>query len=282
MIGRPPTWRDNVTGGRVGVDMRSEARTETPLMTPDNVNPDERNAFYRDAMTVLTGSGVRFMVGGAYALERYTGIGRKTKDIDLFVLPRDVRRVLFTLSSAGYRTQMTEPVWLATAFHDGHFIDIVFNSGNGICLVDESWFDHAPDAEVLGVRVKLGPVEETIWQKAFIMERERFDGADVNHLLLHCGPTLDWERLLARFGDHWPVLLSHLLLFQYSYPGMANAVPRWVMRMLLARVGPPDALPDATDRLCRGTLLSRAQYAPDVENGLFDDARLIESRRVAA
>ena len=25
-----------------------------------------------------------------------------------------------------------------------------------------------------------------IWSKAFIMERERFDGADVAHLLLHC------------------------------------------------------------------------------------------------
>jgi hypothetical protein len=27
--------------------------------------------------------------------------------------------------------------------------------------------------------VKLMPVEESIWTKAFIMERERFDGADI-------------------------------------------------------------------------------------------------------
>jgi hypothetical protein len=26
-------------------------------------------------------------------------------------------------------------------------------------------------------------VEEMVWQKAFIMERERFDGADVVHLI---------------------------------------------------------------------------------------------------
>lgn len=50
------------------------------------------------------------------------------------------------------------------------------------------------------------------------MERERFDGADVAHIILKRGKRLDWGRLLSRFGEHWRVLLSHLILFDYIYP----------------------------------------------------------------
>ena len=51
--------------------------------------------------------------------------------------------------------------------------------------------------------VKLAPAEEMIWSKAFIMERERYDGADVAHLLHACARRMDWQRLLrasARTG----------------------------------------------------------------------------------
>jgi hypothetical protein len=33
------------------------------------------------------------------------------------------------------------------------------------------------------------------------MERERFDGADVAHIILAYGDRLDWRRLLERFGS---------------------------------------------------------------------------------
>jgi hypothetical protein len=255
---------------------------DSALMTPDNVDAEDRNEFYRSALSVLSGAGMPFMVGGSYALERLTGIARKTKDIDIFVLPRDCRRVLDVLGTAGYGVELHDPSWLAKAFHHRHLLDIVFNSGNGMCPVDEEWFAHAPEDEVLGVRVKLGPVEESIWQKAFIMERERYDGADVIHMILHCGRTLDWERLLRRFGDNWQVLLSHLTLFQYSFPSETDIVPRWVMRDLLTRMDAVELSEARTDRLCRGTLLSRYQYLTDIESGDYRDARLISSWGEAA
>jgi hypothetical protein len=52
-----------------------------------------------------------------------------------------------------------------------------------------------------------------IWQKAYVMERERFDGADIVHLLASCAPGIDWKRLMERFGPDWRVLMSHLILF---------------------------------------------------------------------
>ena len=73
--------------------------------------------------------------------------------------------------------------------------------------------------------VQIAPAEETIWSKAFVMERERFDGADVAHLILGHGDKLDWQRLLERFGPHWRVLLAHLVLFGFIFPSARSRVP---------------------------------------------------------
>ena len=64
-------------------------------------------------------------------------------------------------------------------------------------------------------RCTWSPAEEMIWSKAFVMERERYDGADITHILRKSGATIDWVRLLRRFGSHAAVLLSHLVLFQF-------------------------------------------------------------------
>jgi len=72
---------------------------------------------------------------------------------------------------------------------------VIFSSGNGLAVVDDQWFEHATEREVLGTTVKVAPAEESLWSKAFVMERERFDGADVAHIILAYGDRMDWRRL---------------------------------------------------------------------------------------
>src|ERR1051326_5291854 len=136
--------------------------------------------FYRSALKILRNARVPFLVGGAYALCHYSNITRHTKDFNVFLRKTDVSRALSAFAAAGYRAEMVFSHWLAKAYHAEDFVDIIFSSGNGICPVDDLWFHHADSRLVFGVPVQLMPVEEMIWQKAFIMERERFDGADVN------------------------------------------------------------------------------------------------------
>ena len=109
-------------------------------------------------------------------------------------------------------------------------------SGNAVARVDTQWFDHARRDTVLDQDVLLVPPEEMVWSKAFIMERERFDGADVAHVLRACADELDWSRLVRRFGDHFRVLLSHLILFGIIYPGEKSKIPGPVMVHLLDRL----------------------------------------------
>ena len=238
---------------------------------------------YVDVLNLLNESGTPFLVGGAYALAQYSGIERHTKDLDLFVLKQDAEDVLRLFARAGYKTEMTFSHWLGKVFKGEQFIDIIFSSGNAIADVDEEWFEHAPEAEVFGVKVKLSPPEEMIWSKAFIMERERFDGADVAHIIQACAATLDWDRLLRRFGEHWRVLLTHLLLFGYIYPAEQNKIPGWVLKPLLHRVeNEATAIVGEEEPVCQGTCLSREQYLVDVERRGYADGRLEPRGKMSA
>jgi hypothetical protein len=228
-------------------------------IAPSNV------AVYERSLRALSEGCVPFLVGGAWGLAELAGVWRHTKDLDLFVRPEQVGLVLETLVDAGFRTEVLSSVWLGKAWYDELFIDIIFSSGNGIATVDQAWFDHAHPGNVLGIPVLFCPPEETIWSKAWIMERERFDGADVAHLLRARGPSMDWHRLLERFGEHWRVLYAHLVLFGYVYPGERGRIPTWVMLQLSDRMHQDLAAEPVPDRHCLGPLLSRHQYLADLD-----------------
>ncbi|HEY1015421.1 MAG TPA: hypothetical protein VGE07_22125 [Herpetosiphonaceae bacterium] len=231
-------------------------------------------AFYQEAMLALSGAGVPFLVGGAYAFGRYTGIQRHTKDFDVFVIPADRERALAALERIGCRGERTFPHWLAKAFRDDYFVDVIYSGGNGLATVDRAWFDHAVADEVLGIPARLVPAEEMIWSKAFVMERERFDGADIMHVLHHRADQLDWPRLLGRFGAQWRVLYSYLVLFGFVYPCQRERVPAAVMRELAGRLAAELDAPAPPGTPCNGPVISRAQYLIDVEQWGYGDGRL--------
>jgi len=256
---RRPSSRDTHGATRMPGTARRSAR---PL-----------HSFYRAAVTALERARVPFLIGGAYALSHYTGIVRETKDFDLFVMREHFDAALGALQRAGCRTEIAYPHWLGKAHGDDGFVDVIFSSGNGIAHVDEEWFEYAESGVVLGREVLICPAEETLWSKAFIMERERYDGADVAHLLHARGPSFDWARLLRRFGTHWRVLLGHLVMFGYVYPSDRDRIPARIVQELTERlVGEQEQHPPR-HRVCNGTVVSRTQYLVDIEERGYQDGR---------
>ncbi|MGH7214528.1 MAG: nucleotidyltransferase domain-containing protein [Tepidisphaeraceae bacterium] len=245
-----------------------EERHATP------VEPDARTRdFYVDCLRILDRAKIPYVVGGGYAMAYYTGIARNTKDLDIFIKPQDRDRALQTLADAGYRTEFFYPFWIAKALdtQSDAFMDILYNSGNGLCPVDKDWFTHAIDSEVLGYPTRLVPAEEQLWSKAFVQDRDRYDGADVAHLILGLGHKMDWERLLWRFTSHERVLLAHLILFGYAYPSERDKVPAWVIERLEQAVRNEPAHPQ---RVCQGTFISQKSYLWPVQDWGYADGRL--------
>jgi hypothetical protein len=239
--------------------------------------------FYRCALQALVDAKIPFLVGGAFAHACFTGIRRNTKDLDLFIRRADYERIAQLMRSRGWPTDMSYPHWLAKVFCGDDFIDLIFNSGNGVTPVDDRWFRHNMRAVVLGVPVRLANIEDSLTSKTFIMERERFDGADVAHLIQTNAERIDWKSLVERFGNHWRVLLSHLTMFGFIYPGERHRIPNWVMETLIAKLAAETRLPPVEDhRVCGGTLVSREQYLHDIENLGYLDGRLTPASTMTA
>jgi hypothetical protein len=133
----------------------------------------EAQAFYSEALGMLRDSGADFLLGGAFATFHYTGIYRDTKDLDVFCRSVDYPRILKYFAAYGYRTELHDVRWIAKVFSGEYFIDIIFDSVNNICRVDDSWFQYAQEGEFAGIPVKFLAPEDLIWCKSFVQNRER-------------------------------------------------------------------------------------------------------------
>lgn len=242
---------------------------------PEAVLAESSIRFYRHALAILSGAEIPHLVGGAYAYARYTGIERHTKDFDVFIRREDFGRAAWAFKKAGYKTELTFPHWLGKAFKNDDFVDLIFSAGNGVAEVDDEWFEHAVEDKVFGVDVKLIPAEEMIWSKGLIMERERFDGADVAHVIRAVGDRLDWARLLERYGPYWRALYAHIVMFGFIYPSDRGKVPAWVMEQLARRLHDETDAGNAAEKICYGTIISRQQYLKDINDWGYEDARVV-------
>ena len=145
--------------------------------------------------------------------------------------------------------------------------------GNGVALIDNTWLDHSRPGILAACPVRIAPAEELIWHRLFISERHRHDMSDIVHLILCCGETLDWDRLVGRVGEHWPLLLSQVLMFSYVYPGYRTNVPNWVSEQLLERARAEVGINGEDQDLTRGPLISRFSFTIDVTEWGFNSSR---------
>jgi hypothetical protein len=226
----------------------------------------EAHAFYKEALDLLQESGSNFMLGGAFAMFNYTGIYRDTKDLDVFCKASEYPKIMKHFAEKGYKTQLYDVRWLAKVFKGEYFIDIIFDTVNNICTVDDSWYEHAVEGEFAGCKVKFIPPEELIWCKIYVQNRERYDGADVNHIILKYGKKLDWKRIYFRLDRHWHILLAQILQFQFVYPSeFHDIIPKWLFDDLMARAKEQYDLPPAWEKVCRGPIIDQTQYQIDIK-----------------
>lgn len=229
---------------------------------PDHT-PAER--FYAAALDTLNEAGIPYLLGGGWAVRHYTGIARNTKDLDIFCRSVDHQTILMRFAEEGHQVQLCDVRWLAKIISGDHFMDLIWDTTNSICRVDDDWIARARPGTFLGREVRYVPPEELLWCKMYVMNRERFDGADVNHVLLKQGASLDWARLLRHFDPHWHILLGHLLFFQFIYPAdFREIVPTDLFMELLERARAQYDLPPAQERVCRGPIVDQTQYAIDI------------------
>ena len=224
----------------------------------------EARECYRDVVQALRQAEIPCAVGGAFAIHKHTGIWRTTKDLDLFLVASAVPRALEQLRQKGFEIDIEDPVWLAKIRRGKYFVDLITGVGNASLVVEESWIERSVTDEILGIPCKVIRAEELLASKIFVARRERFDGADVVHVIQACGEELDWNRLLELLDPHWELLLWSLVLFAYVYPAHTDVVPERVWDELTQRFAEHIRHPKKNDPF-RGSLVDPKMFAIDVD-----------------
>lgn len=232
-------------------------------------NNEGKYGFFRESLQILNESGLPYLMAGGFALSHYTGLQRDTKDLDVFCTPGEYVHILKLFADKGYKTEATDARWLAKIFKGEHYVDVIFDSVNNIWQLDDIWFAKAAHAELFGVPVLYIPPEELIWSKIYVQNRERYDGADINHVILKCGKTLDWKRLYKYMDRHWHLLLGQIINYQFVYPSDRDNVPKWLFDDLMERARQQYDIPASLEKVCQGPIIDQTQYKTDVTDWGF-------------
>ena len=238
--------------------------------------PEEQATLFREVLMALEEKQFPYAVSGAFALRAHTGICRFTKDLDLFMTAKTSCEVFPYLREHGFDCEVRDPVWLAKARKGEFFVDLITGMSNGVIVVEDSWIERATPVVVYGVKTRVLAPEELVASKIFVAKRERFDGADIAHVIYGTYGSFDWERELHLVGEHWEMLLWSLLLFRYVYPAQTHYVPDTVWRKLLRRLETQISRPHP-DAKFRGSLVDENMFAIDLNEWKL--ANLLEETR---
>jgi Nucleotidyl transferase of unknown function (DUF2204) len=264
----------------------SEPVDKTPTSLPVTSSvpaeiPEKQEALAREVLVALERRRIPFAVAGAFALLQHTGICRATKDLDLFLTSENSSAALRYLQGHGFQCEVCDPVWLAKVHRDDYFVDLITGMSNAAVSVNESWIRYAQPANVLGIKTRVLAAEELLVSKLFVTRRERFDGADIVHIIYATRGKLDWGRILHLADEHWEMLLWALVLFRYVYPAQTHYVPIVLWQDLLGRFLKLTLEPDGKGKF-RGSLIDDNMFAIDVNDwGLDDVLQEYRSRRLS-
>lgn len=219
------------SGPRGEPGVRSGKRALSPRLQFEWVQAvtDEHWALYRAAIHALRKAGIRFLLGGGFALAAYIGRWRDTKDIDFYIMHEDREKAVDALTRAGFADLFSrkpyDRKWIYRSTRRGVIVDIIWAMANQRAQTDELWFGRAQKATVRGEELSVIPMEEFLWCKLYIMQRDHCDWMDVFNLLYAVGPRLNWSHLLARLEEDRPLLKGMLTVYDWLCPRQAKRLP---------------------------------------------------------
>lgn len=194
---------------------------------------------FRAALTAMNEFNIPYVIGGAFAIYSYSGVWRNTNDLDLYIERRYLSRAAEILASQGFkdRGEMAagDREWIYHAVNDGTVVDLIWQPPNHMGTIDESFYASGIDGRFLDVPTRYMAAADLIWTKIFIMNRQRCDWPDIFHVVRSSPASVDWTSLMHRVSNHWPVLLSFIVLFDWVYPNEAQSIPQDVRSDLLNR-----------------------------------------------
>jgi hypothetical protein len=197
--------------------------------------PDEQWRIYQAVIERAQKLEIPFALGGAFAVATYTGYWRNTKDLDLYVLPQYRDRLIHVTREVGlqdyYGEKPYDRWWIYRSYGGDTIVDIIWAMANHRAQIDDLWMS-GPEIELRGYALKVLPAEAMLWDKLYIMQRDRCDWPDVLNLLYVAGSEIRWDYVVRRMGADSALLAGILAVFAWIAPGSARNLPDWLWPQL--------------------------------------------------
>jgi hypothetical protein len=216
------------------VDSVSETTAVHPVWGP-GIDVAEWEVYHR-VIREARSAGVHLAFGGAFATAVYTGHLRNTKDFDFYVLPDQRDAMVEATRRAGlhdhYDREPYDRAWIYRASTDGIIVDTIWAMANLRTRVDQRWISAGPVVALRGELLRAIPIEDLIWSKLYVLQRERCDWGDVLNLIDSRPDVIEWEPLLDRMGEDTPLLAGALSVYAWLAPDRVSRIPGTVWERL--------------------------------------------------
>ncbi len=204
----------------------------------------EQWELYRAVIADAKKAGISFAIGGGLAVGVYSGRWRETKDMDFYVLREDSERLKKVLAKHGlvdyYEQLPYDRQWIYRSIKDKIIVDVIWSMANYHAQVDETWINAGPEIIIRGETLRVVPVEEMIWAKLYVLQKDRCDWPDVINMIYAQRRTLNWNHLVDRLGDDAPLLKALLSIGAWLCPNLPKELPSDLISQIERRsVGVP-------------------------------------------
>jgi hypothetical protein len=207
------------------------ATIESTHRWPD-VTSDAQRAVYNNVVHQVTARGIPFAIGGSLGMAVYAGLLRPSKDLDIYVTPENKDKMIQVMTDVGLRDYYDklpyDRGWIYRSTTDDVIVDTIWQMANRRAAVDENWLTRGPEITVDDQTVRLIPIEEMIWSKLYVLQRERSDWPDILNLIDRRTSEIDWRYLLSRVGEDAPLLGAILTTYAWLSPENALNLPGWI------------------------------------------------------
>ena len=230
-------------------------------MWPETISDDQWSVYQR-VIADSRAAGLRFAIGGGIAVGIYTDHWRVSKDIDFYVLRKDLeilKRILIAAGLVDYYDQLPyDREWIYRSVKGKIIVDTIWAMANYKNDVDDRWLTAGPEVTMRGETFRIVPPEEMIWAKLYVMQKDRTDWPDVLNILYSQRKSLNWRHLLDRLGEDAPLLYGLLTIFRWLCPNLATEVPAWLWRESESAQATAPVAPETCRR--RADLLDRRSW----------------------
>lgn len=221
---------------------------------------------FEPVLRELERRGIPHALAGGIALAWYTRLGRNGGDLDLFILEQHRDAAVHALEACGYgdyyAVKPYDRSWIYRGHKDGIILDLIWQMANHRAQVDHLWLSRGPSLTTHGHRVQLIAIEELIYAKIYVLQKDRTDWPELVGLMHDHAESLDWGRLMELMGDDLPLLTSVVALLAWISPVRARVIPRRVWGDLGLRRPSAGMKESATPAQRAARLDSRPWYAP--------------------